>query len=104
LLNGAKLLQDKFFELLGSDLTKANGLNPFWHTGYPCSQVNVDPEDLLRKKPWKRMWEVAYGAGNGKGVDGKGRTSQRWEDHFEGFISPGNGGHMWKTGGTGGFS
>jgi hypothetical protein len=104
MLNGAKLLQDKFFELLGSDLTKANGMNPFWHTGCPCSQVDPGLDDLLLKKPWKVVWSVAWGAANGKGVSGKKRPSSRWQEHFYKFISPGKGGHMWKTGGTGGFS
>ena len=100
MLNGAKLLQDKLVSVLGTDLTVQSDLNPFWHTGNPCSQAGDD--DLLRTRPWKHLWNVAGGAANGKGapLSSAMRKAERYEDHVAKFISSGNGGHMWPAGGA----
>lgn len=96
-LNAAKLLQDKFVAVLGTDLTVHSDRNPFWHTGSPCSQDTVG-RDRLQKKPWEYMWEVAKGAMPGKGKS-FWRTSQSYQRHVHRLITPGLRAHMWPAGG-----
>ena len=53
----ARLLQDKFVELLGRDLTKASTLNPFWHTG---NHVSLLVGAFQTYRPWEwieRTWD-----------------------------------------------
>ena len=58
----AKLVA-KFVELLGTDLTVASPLNPFWHTGNP---IQPDAADLRKAKPWDYVWRVASARAFGK--------------------------------------
>jgi len=95
LLNGAKLLQDRFAALLGTDLTVQNNHNPFWHTGIPCNMAGVPDSDLLTKKPWTYMWRVANGISGGKREGEKGlRKAERFEACVKRMIE-GKNAHMW---------
>jgi hypothetical protein len=93
LLNGAKLLQDRFVAILGTDLTVQNNHNPFWHTGNPCSMAAVPVGDLLKKQPWTYLWRTAEGKSGGKGNPGL-RKVERYEAHVARFIA-GPRAHMW---------
>jgi hypothetical protein len=99
LLNGARKLQNKLTELLGTDLTVQNNYNPFWYSGTSCNMTCDGGRDLLRKKPWEYMWRVADGCSGGKGAPngGQQRRAERWET-FVGRKIYGAAAHMWPIG------
>ena len=57
-------LVKKLHETLGSDLTIRTLGNPLWHTG---NAVPLDGGDYREHKPWRWIWEVAFGRSAGKG-------------------------------------
>ena len=64
ILNDALALAQKFQSELGSDLTRVNPGNPWWHTGNP---LNLSAGVSRLRRPWEYIWAVARGASTGAG-------------------------------------
>lgn len=79
LLNGAARLRTKFKQLLGTDLTVADPLNRFWHTGVP---TNAEVGDQETKRFDRFMWRVSAGTSSGKGPPSGGRRKAESHERF----------------------
>ena len=64
ILNDALALAQKFQSELGSDLSRVNPGNPWWHTGNP---LNLSAGVSRLRRPWEYIWAVARGASTGAG-------------------------------------
>jgi hypothetical protein len=64
MLTQARLLQDCFLRLLGTDLTAHNPNNPLWHTRHP---VPLRSGDVRAKMPWVYCERVEEGRSTGIG-------------------------------------
>ena len=75
----ARLLQDEFRRILGTDLTIYDPLNWFWHTG---NAVQLDVGDFRTYRPW--LWPRATAEGRSAG---KGRVRiERWDMYVRRFV------------------
>ena len=75
----ARLLQNEFRRILGTDLTIHNPNNPFWHTG---NAVPLDGGDFRDRRPWE--WPRATAEGRSAG---KGRARiERWDLYVRRFV------------------
>ena len=75
----ARLLQNEFKRLLGTDLTINAPDNPFWHTG---TAVPLWEGDFRTRRPWEWVWRVAEGRSVGKGR----ARHERWDMHVRRFV------------------
>ena len=78
----ARVLQDKFLERLGKNLTINTDVNPFWYSGQAVPMR--DSTDMHRRQPW--LWAKRVQEGRSKGVWG---DSQKWDDNARDFIDDG---------------
>ena len=74
----ARLLQNEYRRLLGTDLTAASNVNPFWRTGQP---VVHDGGDFRTRRPWEWVWRTAEGRSAGKG-----RSVERWDLYVRRYV------------------
>ena len=78
-LNAAEVIRQKLHSELGTDLTIATELNPFFHTSNAV-KLNAGPKRSYR--PWADYWDVAEGR-----VAGKDRvTRERYDDYIRRYI------------------
>jgi len=75
----ARLLQDEFRRLLGTDLTAVDPKNPFTHTGRP---VDLASGDFRWYRPWEWWRRVAEGRSIGKGRS----RFEEWKLHVRRFV------------------
>ena len=75
----ARLLQDEYRRVLGTDLTVVSANNPFWHTGNP---VPLDGGDFRSRRPGEWWVRVAEGRSAGKG---RGRP-ESWDTYARRFV------------------
>ena len=75
----ARVLQDRFLQLLGRDLTRPDLLNPFWHTGTPVTMTLGDYREYM---PWLWIWRTADGRSAGR----RRAKPERWDLHVRRFV------------------
>lgn len=75
----ARLLQDRFLQLLGRDLTEPNTMNPFWHTGTP---VTLGAGDFRDYRPWEWIERTADGRSAGRAR----ARAERWDFYVRRFV------------------
>ena len=76
----ARMLQNKFKELLGTDLTVHAADNPFWHTGNPTP---LEAGDFRERRPWEWVWRTADGRSAGKAR----ANSESWDSFVRRYTS-----------------
>ena len=81
MLYQARILQDKFLERLGRDLTVHSNINPFWYSG---ADVNMYEGPAQYRRPWVHMDNVANGRSRGVWGD-----AQQWDENVYDFIRKG---------------
>lgn len=75
----ARLLQNEFVRVLGSDLTQHQPDNPFWHTSHA---VPLHTGDYRHRRPWEWIWKTADARSCGKG---RART-ESWHAYAYRFV------------------
>lgn len=63
-LADAQVVRKELLKQLGTDLTNATHINPFWHTGRP---VDMHSGSASERKPWVYLWRVSLGLACGCG-------------------------------------
>ena len=81
-MTDANVLRKHLRDTLGTDLTVPSTSNPFYYTRKPNNMHSTG--NMNYKKPWTRIWRVAYGlcSGEGWGLDGL----EKWDDWLRRFL------------------
>ena len=79
MLSQARVLQDYILSVVGTDITKHDPNNYFWHTGHA---VPLDSGDYRTRQPWIWIERVQTGRSSGKAR----ARNERWDRHALRFV------------------